>query len=66
MYSITSAVHIPYLSLFKQCFLSQCTCVIFVLSDKFIQKMRYISVDIPHYVIVLFTCSVYSKPKLYS
>nr|DAI38817.1 MAG TPA: hypothetical protein [Caudoviricetes sp.] len=23
-------------------------------SDRFIQKMRYIHVDIPHYVIVLF------------
>nr|DAK42966.1 MAG TPA: hypothetical protein [Caudoviricetes sp.] len=28
--------------------------------------MRYIAVDIPHYVIVLFICIAYSKPKLYS
>nr|DAT89002.1 MAG TPA: hypothetical protein [Caudoviricetes sp.] len=34
--------------------------------DNFIQKMRYIAVDIPHYVIVLFIFIAYSKPKLYS
>nr|DAN02856.1 MAG TPA: hypothetical protein [Caudoviricetes sp.] len=28
--------------------------------------MRYIAVDIPHYVIILFIFIAYSKPKLYS
>nr|DAS04804.1 MAG TPA: hypothetical protein [Caudoviricetes sp.] len=51
---MTLAVHFPFL-LFKHLLLQHIISVIISpFFDNFIQKMRYISVDIPHYVIVLF------------
>nr|DAF38200.1 MAG TPA: hypothetical protein [Caudoviricetes sp.] len=63
---MTLAVHFPFL-LFKHLLLQHnISVIISPFFDNFIQKMRYIAVDIPHYVIVLFIFIVYSKPKLYS